>query len=257
VKRHASDLVVSRVVAGRTLLLNVETGTYLTLSASGTRLWELRQLHGDGAAIRLASAEYDVSEEVVHADLKRMLGLVATLRARRRRPRWSPPAIPSCRRLVAVPLGDWPSLALTVCLAAGVELGLRFLSLSRLAVLAGMSLAFDDAGQERPAHPRPPAGTLTTAQARRIRATDRVYAVWPLGDTCLRRALVLGCHLRRDRPRLRIGVSATPPVGAPGAPGSEAAPSITAHAWVETSAVTLLALAGFESLVAPVQGRRS
>jgi hypothetical protein len=67
-------------------------------------------------------------------------------------------------------------------------------------------------------------------------ATARLYAVWPFGDTCLRRALVLGHHLRDQSPVLRIGVTA------------EKCEPVAAHAWVETTDVTLLALPGYETL---------
>jgi hypothetical protein len=264
VKPRSAASVVSGVVAGRTLLLNLQTGTYLSLSASGTRLWELRQAHGDAGAVRLASAEYGVPEEVVRADLRRMLTLVDTLRAKRRPPHWSRRRVPSLRRIAAVPLGDWPSLALTICLATAVELGLRATPLPRLTTLTGISLAFGvDVDGDPGGRRRLPAGALTEAQQRRVRATERVYAVWPLGDTCLRRALVLGCHLRREHPRLRIGVGPPPPGISPPPPVASTAevhadrtPSIAAHAWLETSAVTLLAIDGFESLTVVGPARR-
>jgi hypothetical protein len=77
---------------------------------------------------------------------------------------------------------------------------------------------------------------LTPEQRRRIWATERLYAVWPFGDTCLRRALVMGHHLRDQSPVLRIGVTA-----------GRSEP-VAAHAWVETADVTLLALPGYETL---------
>jgi hypothetical protein len=60
--------------------------------------------------------------------------------------------------------------------------------------------------------------------------------VWPFGDTCLRRALVLGHHLRDQSPVLRIGVTA------------DRSEDVAAHAWVETTDVTLLALPGYDTL---------
>jgi hypothetical protein len=251
---RSAELVASGVVGEQTLVLNVRTGTYLTLSGAGPRLWQLRQTHGDAGAVRLASAEYGVREELVRVDLDRMLTLVATLRVRPDRVRWSPPRATSLRRIGRVPPRSWPTLAGTLCLAAAVEVGLRRLSLPRLAALAGMRLVFDAEGF--PAQSPVAGGGLTQPQRRRVWATDRVYARWPFGDTCLRRALVLGFHLRRDRPRLRIGASVGLPASSVGAPSDRETAQIAAHAWVETPRATLLALHGFESLTTPAGEQR-
>jgi coenzyme PQQ synthesis protein D (PqqD) len=238
--------VASGVVDGRTLILNARTGTYLTLSGSGPRLWQLRQTHGDAGAVSLASAEFGVPENLVAADLARMLGLVESLRARPRPLRWSRPRAPSLRGIAGVPPRNWPSVAATLCMAAAIEVGLRRVPLPRLAALVGMSLVFDAPG-EAP-QPRVDGAGLTATQLRRVWATDRVYARWPLGDTCLRRALVLGFHLRRGHPRLRIGAGPAPPAGLPPTSAPELTPPLGAHAWVETRRATLLALPGVESL---------
>jgi hypothetical protein len=123
----------------------------------------------------------------------------------------------------------------TVVVALCVEAGLRTLSLARLARLAGLRLSFDAQGGPGPDDER--RDRLTARQWRGIWASERVYALWPFGDTCLRRALVIGFHLRDEAPVLRIGVRALP---------GGAANAIAAHAWVETPSVTVLALPGYE-----------
>lgn len=94
------------------------------------------------------------------------------------------------------------ALAVTVL----VEIGLRTMSLPRLAALVGAPIAWED----------PHAGTDDAAASRvvlsrdsrlRVRAAQRALRRWPFGDTCLRRALVIGQRLRRLHPRLHVGVA--------------------------------------------------
>lgn len=125
-------------------------------------------------------------------------------------------------------------------LAAGftalvVEVGLATTTLPRLARLLGVRLVGDDGDDGRrlvrAASPR------DWYRRRRI-AVDRVMRSWPFGDTCLRRALVLGHRIRPLRPVLVIGVR-----------HDEGA--LAAHAWLVVGGVTLDPTA---SLYAPLIG---
>jgi hypothetical protein len=84
---------------------------------------------------------------------------------------------------------------------AGIELGLRFVRVERIAsalrvhFLEGGSLVDGDA----------PA-VLTAAERRWMRNTARVLRRWPLDATCLRRSLLTGWVLRRHAPVLILGV---------------------------------------------------
>lgn len=90
------------------------------------------------------------------------------------------------------------ALAVTV----GVELGLRACTVPRLARLLGVGL-----GSAEPDLPLPvPGGLAPEWIRRRHAAVDVVFRHWPFGDTCLRRALVLGHRVRRLGPVLVIGV---------------------------------------------------
>jgi hypothetical protein len=198
--------------------------------------------HGFDGAVDVASVEYGLPPDRIRSDLQDLLREIATSRARRIGGRNRALRIPSARQLRAVPRRAWPTLVATAAVAGATEVGMRSLSLPRLARLAGLRL-----GTQPPAAPDahgPVTDLLTPDQRRRIWATERVYAVWPFGDTCLRRALVMGHHLRAESPVLRIGVSA----GSTARGGAEERGPIAAHAWVETPDVTLLALPGYETL---------
>lgn len=113
----------------------------------------------------------------------------------------------------------WISIILLV-----IELGLRFVRLPTLARALGCPLALDpnDAvadfggtGEHRRA--RQP---FTPDELRSLVDAERVLRRWPPGDTCLRRALLVGCVLRRRRPTLRVGVAKVDGV-------------VNAHAWLD------------------------
>jgi hypothetical protein len=48
---------------------------------------------------------------------------------------------------------------------------------------------------------------LTSRQRRQVRTALRLLKRWPLGDTCLRQALVCGYLLRDRHPALHVGVA--------------------------------------------------
>lgn len=112
-------------------------------------------------------------------------------------------------------------LATAAVVAVCVEVGLRVTTLPRLAKFLGVPLAMDgDAGLPQPSVSTDPERTILPAVARRrIRATRTVMRHWPLGDTCLRQALVSGQRIRGLNPNLHVGVAKV---------GSE----VRAHAWL-------------------------
>ncbi|MBE7481011.1 MAG: HPr-rel-A system PqqD family peptide chaperone [Polyangiaceae bacterium] len=66
--------VVSEILDGQAVVLNLRTGCYHTLNASGTRLWELLERDGDvETATQTLLAEYDTSEETLRADVDKVL----------------------------------------------------------------------------------------------------------------------------------------------------------------------------------------
>ena len=94
-----------------------------------------------------------------------------------------------------------PEIVVVVFLAAYVEVGLRRCTLPELArrLHVRMDLTSD-------AGPTPEEIVLPSGARGSIAAVYRVLAHWPWGDTCLRRALLLGHRLSWLDPTLRIGV---------------------------------------------------
>lgn len=97
------------------------------------------------------------------------------------------------------------STALAV--ACATEIGLRTLPLPRLSRLMGAPLAVGEAGQQPKQMPSGSRVTLTPRQRRQVRTALRLLKRWPLGDTCLRQALVSGYLLRDRHPVLHVGVA--------------------------------------------------
>jgi len=120
-----------------------------------------------------------------------------------------------CLRLV-------PVLVITIV----VEIGLRSTTLPRLARLLGVRMSVNG----EPVHGAAPPG-LTVLSTHRIalygRTIPRVLRRWPFGDTCLRRALILGFFIRRVDPVLVIGVR------------RDETGKIAAHAWLVVAGTTL------------------
>lgn len=82
----------------------------------------------------------------------------------------------------------------------------------------------DDGHPPRTNHSADP--DLVRRIRRAARAIDRILRRWPFGDTCLRRALILGFLLRRLDPILQIGVR------------RDDAGDIAAHAWLVVAGTT-------------------
>lgn len=74
------ESVLFRDLDGEAVLLETASGRYYGLDEVGTRMWSLLQIHGEtGAVCRVLLAEYDVSEDLLLADLEKF---VETLAAR-------------------------------------------------------------------------------------------------------------------------------------------------------------------------------
>jgi hypothetical protein len=123
-----------------------------------------------------------------------------------------------------------PRVIVVVVVALVVEVGLRISTVPRLARLLGVRLERDgQSGQQLPA------GSTNDPPVLWIReqytTVARVMPHWPFGNTCLRRALVLGHRLRRLEPALVIGVR------------HDEAGQLAAHAWLVVAGVVLDPLA--------------
>jgi len=126
---------------------------------------------------------------------------------------------------------EWPSVLAAAVVATGVELGLRTMTLPRLAWVLGAPL--DTEGTAPTMRSGPPPG-LSARQRRKVRAVQRVMRHWPFGDTCLRQALVCGQRLRRLHPTLHLGVA-------------KIDGQIRAHAWLVIDGAVLDLLASAAS----------
>lgn len=113
-----------------------------------------------------------------------------------------------------------PQVVLAAVTLVVVEAGLRLTTLPRLARVLGIRLGSHD---EAPVAAGLPAAWI---ERRRV-AVGRVCRHSPFGDTCLRRALVLGRRIRRLQPTLVIGVR------------RDEDGAVAAHAWLVVDGATL------------------
>ncbi|MCL4752379.1 MAG: PqqD family peptide modification chaperone [Myxococcales bacterium] len=68
------DDVVSEVFDGQAVILNLRTGTYFSLNATGARFWELLANDGDVARAReVMLQEYAVSADKLDSDLSALV----------------------------------------------------------------------------------------------------------------------------------------------------------------------------------------
>lgn len=67
------DDVVSEVLDGEAVVLNLRTGVYYTLNGTGTRLWELLQQKSVPEARAQMLAEFEVEPDALDADIGRLL----------------------------------------------------------------------------------------------------------------------------------------------------------------------------------------
>ena len=71
---RVADNVVCRNLAGESVLLNLDTGTYFGLDAVGTHLWNLVAEHGSTAlAIDTLLAEFDVDAPRLRKDVTALI----------------------------------------------------------------------------------------------------------------------------------------------------------------------------------------
>jgi len=69
-----SSEVLFQELQGEAVLLNLSTGVYLGLDATGTRIWQLMEADGSLRKVLDAMlAEYNVSEELCAADLLKLV----------------------------------------------------------------------------------------------------------------------------------------------------------------------------------------
>lgn len=97
--------------------------------------------------------------------------------------------------------------ATALAVAGATEVGLHTLPLPRLSRLLGTPLEMGAAGQEPKQLPSGSPVVLIPRERRQVRTALRLLKRWPLGDTCLRQALVCGFLLRHRHPALHIGVA--------------------------------------------------
>lgn len=124
-----------------------------------------------------------------------------------------------------------PQVFIVALVALIVEAGLRFGTVPRLARTLGIQMNQDQDFELRPNAAKPDdLPTLWMIRKRHL-AVTRVFRHWPFGDTCLRRALVLGQRLRHLDPVLMIGVK------------HNDSGSLQAHAWIAVAGIALDPLA--------------
>ncbi len=71
---RVSDDVVFRELDGEAVILNLESGVYFGLDEVGTRFWQLIEQDGRvKLALEALESEYDVENEVLRADVDRLV----------------------------------------------------------------------------------------------------------------------------------------------------------------------------------------
>ncbi|MGH3823303.1 MAG: lasso peptide biosynthesis B2 protein [Pseudonocardiaceae bacterium] len=123
-----------------------------------------------------------------------------------------------------------PQVVLVALVALVVEAGLKLSTLPRLTRLLGIRLVNDCEPKNKQDVSLPPSLPITWIR-RRVFVVNQVLQHSPFGDTCLRRALVLGQRIRRLDPTLMIGVR------------HDDSGTLAAHAWLVVAGVALDPLA--------------
>ena len=73
-KLTVADDVISEVLNGEAVVLNLKTGTYFSLNPSGSRIWQLIEELGELTSVRDAMLrEFEVRPERLDADLESLL----------------------------------------------------------------------------------------------------------------------------------------------------------------------------------------
>lgn len=128
-----------------------------------------------------------------------------------------------------------PQFVAAALVALVVETGLSLSTVPRLARLLGIRLAQDNEAESTGAAVDIPPAWIRS----RYIEVNRVLQRWPFGNTCLRRALVLGQRIRRLDPVLVIGVR------------HDEHGQLAAHAWLVVGGIALDPLA---AQYAPLRG---
>jgi hypothetical protein len=128
------------------------------------------------------------------------------------------------RRIFRARPGDLVEAVAIVAVALRIEVSLRRHGLPDTATRFGLQLASRRAVAERGAQRTP----LPQWAIRRARLAQLVLRVWPFGDTCLRKSLVIGNRLASLHPQLFIGVRTSDNDG-----------SVLAHAWLEICGIDI------------------
>lgn len=130
-----------------------------------------------------------------------------------------------------------PDAVVVVWWLGVAELGVRLVTLPRVARLMGAPLAVDEVLDS------PRRLSVRPVERRRLQLVETLGARWPFcAGPCLRQALVAGHVLRRWHPRLRIGARLD-------------STAIAAHAWVEVAGQSVGNQGGFVPLSAPAGER--
>jgi hypothetical protein len=215
------EIIISEDVSGRTVLLQLATGTYLGLDRSAATIVGLLNEDPDQElAARALAARYGIPLEQARADVASVVASVQGMTARRTSRGRRPTLIGV--RVVAASWGrlTWRyriTTAWVTVIVVVIETGLKVTSVATLARWLQVPLATDNAPP--PASGPDDLSDLTPAERRMYWSVHWVLSRWLYDGTCLRRALALGWFLRAHHPRLRLGVMDDE--------------GTVAHAWIE------------------------
>jgi hypothetical protein len=225
----ARDIALSTDAEGRTILLNLRSGTYLGLDAAAVRIVHLLNENPDPeAAASLLARHFGVSQQHASKDVAAVIASVNGLRARRsnhvRRP-----SVDGTRTVLRSWKRQGWRFRLTILQATSivvfVEIGLKLTNLQRVA--KWLKVPLGTASSTVPITDAPSAGfsCLNEDEKRASWAVIWVMRRWLYDDTCLRMALAQGWFFRHRQPVLRLGML-------------EDKVNV-AHAWIEVGGLAL------------------
>jgi hypothetical protein len=217
----ARDVVNCFDASGERVLLHLPSGTYLGLDRSAARIVDLLNEDPDPRqAAEAIARQFGIPIDQALGDVGAVVAAVQGMSA----PRTSRGRLPTVAGVRLVTQSWWRMpwrYRMTTVRAAvvvvAIEVGLAFVSVSRLARIMRVPLATDPA-------PPPLVGpddlsALGPGEQRAHWAVQWVLARWVYDATCLRRALAFGWFIRRRSPVLRLGMLDEE--------------GVVAHAWVE------------------------
>jgi hypothetical protein len=222
-RAHASrsNIYIAPINDDQSVLFNVQTGTYLRLNSTATRIFELdragRELTETAAEI---AREWSIPIDRALVDTRNVMQSIETLSAARSTAGRVPSLVGVARvvlQWVDLPARRKLATAKVTLLVVLVELGLRTIDLDRLSRACRTPLVPTDGGGTPDLRPAT-ADELSDREQLTEGAIRWVLGRWSFDATCLRYALALGFFLRRQQPTLRLGLVEDGSV---------------AHAWVE------------------------